>query len=294
MPRIDVVVIGAGAIGASAAWHLARAGRRVMVLEKEPGPALHQSGRNSGVVHAGYNVKPGTAKARFCLEGNRQLRAYCAERGIPLEVGGILVVARTEPERAVLAELHQRATGNGVDVRMLDAEGIRAAEPHAVGIEALQAREAGSFDARADVHAPAGDAARPGAMLAFGREAYSLWSLRGGKLGRTLGWGGFWRMMMRREFRRLIRDEVGKSLSLRAIWKEARLLVPELQPEDLVRSYAGNRAQMVDRKGQLVEDMVVRETPRAVHVLNAVSPGLTCSLPFGEHLAGLAGKKLDP
>ena len=405
MTRIDVVVIGAGAIGASAAWHLARAGRRVMVLEKEPGPALHQSGRNSGVVHAGYNVKPGTAKARFCIEGNRQLRAYCAERGIPLEVGGILVVARTEPERAVLAELHQRATGNGVDVRMLDAAGIRAAEPHAAGIEALQAREAGSFDARAFVHALAGDAVRagaeilydtrvlriedaslrdpaagsgeitlgtskgpvtarvavnaaglyadtlagalapdmrvipfrgyyaelaparrnlvrshiypapdlnfpflgvhlsrrtdgrvivgPGAMLAFGREAYSLWSLRGGKLGRTLAWGGFWRMMLRREFRRLIRDEVGKSLSLRAIWKEARLLVPELEPEDLVRSYAGNRAQMVDRKGQLVEDMVVRETPRAVHVLNAVSPGLTCSLPFGEHLAGLAAKKLD-
>src|SRR5437667_62515 len=294
MPRIDVVIIGAGAIGASTALHLARAGRRVMVLEKEPGPALHQSGRNSGVVHAGYNVKPGTAKARFCLEGNRQLRAYCAERGIPLEVGGILVVARTEPERAVLAELHQRGTGNGVDVRMLDAEGIRAAEPHAVGIEALQAREAGSFDARAYVHALAGDAVRAGALLAFGREAYSLWSLRGGKLGRTLAWGGFWRMMVRREFRRLIRDEIGKSLSLRAIWKEARLLVPELQPEDLVRSYAGNRAQMVDRKGQLVEDMVVRETPRAVHVLNAVSPGLTCSLPFGEHLAGLAGKKLDP
>src|SRR5947199_295205 len=83
MPRIDVVIIGAGAIGASTALHLARAGRRVMVLEKEPGPALHQSGRNSGVVHAGYNVKPGTAKARFCLEGNRQLRAYCAERAIP-------------------------------------------------------------------------------------------------------------------------------------------------------------------------------------------------------------------
>src|SRR2546428_6414771 len=145
MPRIDVVVIGAGAIGASAAWHLARAGRRVMVLEKEPGPALHQSGRNSGVVHAGYNVKPGTAKARFCIEGNRQLRAYCAERGIPLEVGGILVVARTEPERAVLAELHQRATGNGVDVRMLDAAGIPPPGPHAAGLHAPPARGAGSF-----------------------------------------------------------------------------------------------------------------------------------------------------
>src|SRR5205809_747621 len=322
MPRIDVVVIGAGAIGASVAWHLARAGRRVMVLEKESGPALHQSGRNSGVVHAGYNVKPGTAKARFCIEGNRQLRAYCAERGIPLEVGGILVVARTEPVRAVVAELHQHPTRNDVVVRMLDAESIRAADTLAgalapdMRVIPFRGYYAELAPARRDLvrsHIyPAPDLSfpflgvhlsrrtdgrvivGPGAMLALGREAYSLWSLRGGKLGRTLGWGGFWRMMARREFRRLIRDEVGKSLSLRAIWKEARLLVPELQPEDLVRSYAGNRAQMVDRKGQLVEDMVVRETPRAVHVLNAVSPGLTCSLPFGEHLAALAAKKLDP
>src|SRR2546428_2938499 len=148
MPRIDVVIIGAGAIGASTALHLARARRRVMVLEKEPGPALHQSGRNSGVVHAGYNVKPGTAKARFCLEGNRQLRAYCVERGIPLEVGGILVVARTEPERAVLAELHQRATGNGVDVRMLDAAGLPPPGAPAARLAAPPTRRAGSVRGR--------------------------------------------------------------------------------------------------------------------------------------------------
>src|SRR6266566_5627441 len=400
MPRIDVVVIGAGAIGASAAWHLARAGRRVMVLEKEPGPALHQSGRNSGVVHAGYNVKPGTAKARFCLEGNRQLRAYCAERGIPLEVGGILVVARTEPERAVLAELHQRATGNGVDVRMLDAEGIRAAEPHAVGIEALQAREAGSFDARAYVHALAGDAVRagaqilydtrvlriedaslrdpaagagditlrtskgpvtarvavnaaglyadmlagalapdmrvipfrgyyaelaparrnlvrshiypapdlnfpflgvhlsrrtdgrvivgPGAMLAFGREAYRLAQVQPRDLLSTLVWPGFYRMMVQPRFRTLVRSELMKSLFLAPVAAEARLLVPELEPGDLVRSYAGNRAQVVSRSGVLVDDIVVRRSGRTVHVLNAVSPGLTCSLPFGSYLAQLS------
>src|SRR5213083_17191 len=397
MPRIDVVVIGAGAIGASVAWHLARAGRRVMVLEKESGPALHQSGRNSGVVHAGYNVKPGTAKARFCIEGNRQLRAYCAERGIPLEVGGILVVARTEPERAVLAELHQRGTGNGVDVRMLDAEGIRAAEPHAVGIEALQAREAGSFDARAYVHALAGDAVRagaqilydtrvlriedaslrdpaagagditlrtskgpvtarvavnaaglyadmlagalapdmrvipfrgyyaelaparrnlvrshiypapdlnfpflgvhlsrrtdgrvivgPGAMLAFGREAYRLAQVQPRDLLSTLLWPGFWRMMVQPRFRALVRRELMKSLFLAPVAAEARLLIPELEAGDLVRSYAGNRAQAVSRSGELVDDIVVRRSGRTVHVLNAVSPGLTCSLPFGSYLA---------
>jgi len=390
----DVLVVGAGAVGASCALHLARQGLRVVVVEKEGGPALHQSGRNSGVIHAGYNVKPGSQKARYCVEGNRRLRAYCEERGIATHPGGILVVARTEAERAVLAELHKRGQGNGVDVRLLDAEGLRAQEPHAVGIEALHARDAASFDARAYVHALSDDALRagatilydtrvlgldeadggvtartskgpitakalvnaaglyadrlagslapdmrvipfrgyyaelvprrrdlvrshvyaapdlafpflgvhlsrradgrvivgPGAMLAFGREAYRFSSFKGGGLGLTLGWGGFWRMMVKPQFRRLVRDEVAKSLSLKAIWKEARLLVPDLRPEDLCKSYAGNRAQMVDRKGNLVEDIVVRQTPRTVHVLNAVSPGLTCSLPFGEHLAETAAK----
>ena len=82
------------------------------------------------------------------------------------------------------------------------------------------------------------------------------------------------------------------SLSLGAIWREAQLLVPELARADLVRSFAGNRAQVVSRDGTLVDDIVVREDERAVHVLNAVSPGLTCSLPFGEHLAGLCRAKL--
>lgn len=390
----DVVVVGAGAVGASVALHAARAGLRVGVVEKESGPALHQSGRNSGVVHAGYNVKPGTQKARYCVEGNRRLRAYCAERGIATHPGGILVVARTEDERATLAELEKRGRANGVDVRLLDERGLREREPHAAGIEALLAADAVSFDARGYVHALATDAQRagatflydtrvhaiheeadgaalatskgalrarvvvnaaglyaqrlarelapelrvipfrgyyaelvparrdlvrshlyaapdlsfpflgvhlsrradgrvivgPGAMLALGYEAYSFASLAGGGLGSTLAFPGTWRMLARPEFRRLIRSEVAKSLRLRAIWDEARLLVPELRPGDLARSFAGNRAQVVDREGRLVDDIVVRETPHALHVLNAVSPGLTCSLPFGEELAQRAAR----
>ena len=395
-PAADVAIVGAGALGASVARHLAARGLRPIVLEKEPAPALHQSGRNSGVIHAGYNVKPGTLKARFCVEGNRRLRAYCEERGVAMRAGGILVVARTEPERGVLAELHRRAKGNGVDARMLDEAGLREAEPHAAGVEALQAVDAASFDARAYVHALAGDAMRagaeflfdtrvhrveedatgvtlrtskgdvrapimvnaaglfadrlagdlcpdmrivpfrgyyaelrpgrrdlvrshiyaapdlafpflgahlsrradgrvivgPGAMLAFGREAYRLWGANARDLLATFGYGGFYRMMARPEFRRLVASEVAKSLRLESIRREAALLVPALAKGDLVRSYAGNRAQMVDQQGRLVEDIVVRETPRAVHVLNAVSPGLTCSLPFGEHLAERAAALL--
>lgn len=388
----DVLVIGAGAVGTSVALHVQKLGLKALVVEKEAGPALHQSGRNSGVIHAGYNLKPGSNKAKFCIEGSKRLREYCAQKGVPVHMGGILVVARTPAEELVLDELERRAKGNAADIRMLDEAGIRSVEPHATGTRALQAREGASFDARGYVHALQGDAIRegaeflydrkvlaldeglvrtnkgdlqakvvvnaaglfadklaknlapdmrvipfrgyyaelaaprrslvnshiyaapdlnfpflgvhlsrrtdgrvivgPGAMLAFGREAYSFWSMKGGKLGSTLSFGGFWRMMVRPEFRRLIRDEVAKSLSLNAIMREAKLLVPELQAGDLVKSYAGNRAQQVSKDGKLVEDIVVRETPRSIHVLNAVSPGLTCSLPFGEHVAALAAKKV--
>jgi L-2-hydroxyglutarate oxidase LhgO len=132
----------------------------------------------------------------------------------------------------------------------------------------------------------------PGAMLAFGREAYALHQVSPRDLAETLTWPGFYRFLRHARVPGLIRSEVRKSLSLRAIWDEARLLVPELRARDLVRSFAGNRAQLVTREGKLVDDILVRETERAVHVLNAVSPGLTASLPFGEHLAERVQEKL--
>jgi L-2-hydroxyglutarate oxidase LhgO len=84
-----------------------------------------------------------------------------------------------------------------------------------------------------------------------------------------------------------------KSFSLRQIWKEACLLIPELQTSDFVRSFAGNRSQLVSREGELIDDILIRETEKSVHVLNAVSPGLTCSLPFGQYVASLSQAKLE-
>ena len=101
----DLIVVGAGAIGASVAFHAARAGVRVLVIEKEDAPALHQSGRNSGVAHAGYNLKPGTRKAEFCVEGSRRLQAWCQARGVPFEQGGILVVATDDTRRGWINRL---------------------------------------------------------------------------------------------------------------------------------------------------------------------------------------------
>ena len=131
----------------------------------------------------------------------------------------------------------------------------------------------------------------PGAMLAFGREAYHFAQVQPRDLAGTLAWPGFWRMILQPRFRALVRSEVMKSLFLKRIWAEARLLIPELTAGDLVRSFAGNRAQVVNRAGELVDDIVVRESARTVHVLNAVSPGLTSSLTFGAYLAETCCRK---
>jgi L-2-hydroxyglutarate oxidase len=125
----------------------------------------------------------------------------------------------------------------------------------------------------------------PGAMLAFGREAYRLRDFHTRDLADMLSWPGLYRLFAQPKLWRLLAQEIRKSVSLRAIWAEARHLIPTLAPGDMTRSYAGNRAQLVSRQGELIDDIVVRETERTIHVLNAVSPGLTCSLAFGEHLA---------
>jgi L-2-hydroxyglutarate oxidase LhgO len=110
----------------------------VLVWEKEAAIARHQSGHNSGVVHAGIYYPPGSAKARNCRRGVELLRAYCAERGLPWDERGKLVVARDEAETRRLREIERRALANGVaGVRWLDGPAIRALEPDVAGVAAL-------------------------------------------------------------------------------------------------------------------------------------------------------------
>ena len=130
--RTDVLVVGGGVIGLTIARELLRAGRTdVVVLEKEPDLGEHASGRNSGVLHAGIYYAPDSAKARTCLAGNRLMRAYCREQGLPLLDAGKVIVARTEAELPVLEELHRRATANGARVRFVDEKELAELEPMA-------------------------------------------------------------------------------------------------------------------------------------------------------------------
>ena len=393
MTEYDAVVVGGGCVGVSTAKHLAERDIEVAVVEKEYGLAEHQSGRNSGVLHPGFNYEPGTLKARFAVEGTRRMKEYCDERGVPVDECGVLVVALDDAEEERLDKLKEQADENGTEARIVGLEFIEDQEPH-VSEEAqaaLYAPEAASVDSRKYVHALAGDAeaegaefymghevkdvssdngvheirttkgevradyvvnaaglyadrlARlvgeptehrvvpfrgeyyelkpdatdlcrtmiyptpdpelpflgvhytrrtdgkvivgPNAVLAFGREAYknTQFSLR--ELAGTLSYGGFWRLVSSRKMMGVAWDELNKSYRKSRFVAASQRLVPEASRENFARSYAGVRAQLVSSDGELVKQPLVEHGDGSTHVLNAVSPGLTCSIPFGEHLA---------
>lgn len=393
--RWDVAVVGAGVVGAAVARALALRGERVMLLDKEPRLAAHQSGRNSGVIHAGVTYRPGTLKAQFSVAGSRALRAYARERGIAMREVGKVWVARSDAEAGALERLKVQGQANGVrGLALLDDKALREVEPHAAGMAALHSPESAIVDSPAVVQALVEDAraagaevrlgapllaaerprdwrlrtpqgwveaervvacaglqsdrvarmcgvdvaerivpfrgafwrlapARsglvrglvypvpdprfpfvgvhftkrtddgvlvgPSAVLALGREAYRhTLQLHARDVGSMLGYRGFWRMMARRDVRAQARKELAMALRPSRYFAEAKALLPALRPGDLVASHSGIRAQMVGPDGAFLDDMRVVAAPGAVHVLNAVSPGLTCALPFAEHVAGQA------
>lgn len=149
MNRPDVAVIGAGIVGLATAAELAARGAQVVVVEKEPEPGRHQTGHNSGVLHTGVYYRPGSEKARLCVEGRRRMLELCAEEGIPTQIGGKVIVAVDEGELERLDELHRRAVANGVEgVTRIGPAELRELEPHARGVAALHVPGAGTVDFR--------------------------------------------------------------------------------------------------------------------------------------------------
>jgi L-2-hydroxyglutarate oxidase LhgO len=145
----EFAVIGAGILGLATARELHRRhpSARIVILEKEKGPAEHQSGHNSGVIHSGLYYLPGSAKARLCVEGRRLLLDLCEERGITVDLCGKLVVASDEAELPRLNGLRERGTANGLKgLELLDERGIAEKEPAVRGHRALWVPEAGIVD----------------------------------------------------------------------------------------------------------------------------------------------------
>lgn len=391
--RFDLIVIGGGVIGVASAraWLKRYPGKTVALLEKESDLAQHTSGHNSGVIHAGYNQKPGTLKARLCVEGNNLLRSYCQTTGVAMKPTGILVVARKPSEDTILEELLRRGTANGVPgLDILSQAEVLRREPNVIGGKALWAptgaavdslglvrqlaselRAAGGqiflnqevksmtqsacgFQVRtpdgffestqllncAGLHAdriahmvgvglgytivpfrgeyfklrselsslvqamiyPIPDLAfpflgihwtktvqdelkiGPNAMIAFGRESYRFWDIHLKDCLEMLAKPGVWRLLFNPQFQRLAKEQLQSSLNRNAFLKEAASLVKGIKIGDFVPGPAGIRAQLVDQTGKLVDDLLIESKEGGVHVLNAVSPGLTCSLAFADYL----------
>ncbi|CAL9515883.1 L-2-hydroxyglutarate dehydrogenase [Streptomyces sp. enrichment culture] len=384
----DVLVIGGGIVGLSTAYAITRAapGTRVTVLEKEPGPARHQTGRNSGVIHSGVYYRPGSLKARYAVRGAAEMVKFCAEYDIPHAVTGKLIVATTRDELPRLHALAQRGRENGLTVRELGAAQIAEYEPEVEGLAAIHVDTTGICDftavarhlARASgaevrhgarvtrvdrrpergvaVRTASGDVVRgrvlvncaglhcdeiarltgdepgvrivpfrgeyyelarpelvrglvypvpdpafpflgvhltrgidggvhvgPNAVPALAREGYDRRTVRPRELAATLTWPGSWRLARRHW--RYGAGELHRSLSKAAFTRAVRRLLPAVREEDLVPAPAGVRAQAVLRDGTLVDDFLIQESPRAVHVLNAPSPAATASLPIGREVA---------
>ncbi|MFF7649151.1 L-2-hydroxyglutarate oxidase [Streptomyces sp. NPDC007983] len=388
----DVLVIGGGIVGLSTAYAITRAapGTRVTVLEKEAGPARHQTGRNSGVIHSGIYYRPGSLKARFAVRGAAEMVKFCAEYGIAHEVTGKLIVATERSELPRLHALVQRGRENGIPVRELGPAQIAEYEPWVRGLAAIHvgttgvcdfgavaaqlarlARDAGAsvrygagvtrigrrptavavrtadgtvLRARALVNCaglqcdrvarlagddpgmrivpfrgeyfelapsrtslvnglvyPVPDPAfpflgvhltrgidggvhiGPNAVPALAREGYAWRTVRPRELAGTLAYPGAWRIARRHW--RYGAGELRRSLSKRAFTDAVRRLLPDVTPDDLIPAPAGVRAQAVLPDGTLVDDFLISQSPRVVHVLNAPSPAATASLPIGREVA---------
>ncbi|HEY8847509.1 MAG TPA: FAD-dependent oxidoreductase, partial [Candidatus Limnocylindrales bacterium] len=175
--RFDVVVVGGGIVGLATAYRLveARPGLRIAILEKEPELATHQTGHNSGVLHAGLYYPPGSLKARLCREGKAAVEAFAAAHDIPFERCGKLVVALEESELDRLTALRERALANGVPgLEEVGPERIRELEPHAAGIRGLWSPETGIVDFRRMALAMADDLRAQGVTILTGREVRGL------------------------------------------------------------------------------------------------------------------------
>jgi L-2-hydroxyglutarate oxidase len=172
----DFVVVGGGIVGLSTARSLLRQypGAGVLVLEKESALALHQTARNSGVIHSGIYYKPGSLKARFSREGVTTLVTFCQEHKVAYEICGKVIVATEPAEILLLERLYERGLKNGLKVEKIGPEELKILEPHAAGLAALHVPETGIVDFTGVAEALALVVAEGGGVLTTGAEVESI------------------------------------------------------------------------------------------------------------------------
>ena len=147
--KYDIAIIGAGIVGLSTAFKIKEKdpNKRIIIIDKEEGPAAHQTGHNSGVIHSGLYYKPGSLKATNCIRGYHMLIDFCNQYEVDYELCGKLVVATSEEEKPLLKNLYERGQQNGLDgLKMLKGAEIKEYEPHVHGVEGFFVPQTGIID----------------------------------------------------------------------------------------------------------------------------------------------------
>ncbi|MDF2177675.1 L-2-hydroxyglutarate oxidase [Aliiglaciecola sp. CAU 1673] len=172
----QLVIVGAGILGAATAREYLQRhpGHRVLVIEKEGEPASHQTGRNSGVIHAGVYYPPGSLKARYCKEGLEQTIAFCQDHNIPYLQCGKLIVATNPLEEERLGALFGRCQENGLDPQYLHATALKTAEPNIEGRAAILVRQTGIVDYARITRTMLGQAQSMGAEVQYKARVMAL------------------------------------------------------------------------------------------------------------------------
>jgi L-2-hydroxyglutarate oxidase len=148
MQESDVIIIGGGIVGLATAYNFVQRFPRhkIVILEKEDGPAKHQTGRNSGVLHSGIYYKPGSLKAQNCRTGKQAMEVFCHKEGVPYEICGKVIVATEHKELERLDDIYLRGQKNGVTCEKIGPERLKELEPHAAGLMAIHVPETGIVD----------------------------------------------------------------------------------------------------------------------------------------------------
>lgn len=173
MQKFDVIIIGTGILGLATAYQLLkqRPGLKLGMIEKENGVAKHQTGHNSGVIHSGIYYRPGSLKAKNCIQGVKDLTQFCESKNIPYQQCGKLIVASEESELSRLEELERRGRANGVEgLRMVSPNEIKEIEPYAAGIKGLYSPKTSIIDFVQVAHEYANEVKHLGGILYFNQE----------------------------------------------------------------------------------------------------------------------------
>ncbi len=178
--RYDVIVIGGGIVGLATAWQILqqKPKTRLLLIEKEDAPAKHQTGHNSGVIHSGLYYKPGSLKAKNCIDGYNMLLDFCQKEGIEHELCGKIVVATHKDQLPILDTLYERGLANGLsNISYLEVDQMREIEPHVAGIKGIKVPQTGIIDYKKVAEKYAQKIEENGGQINYNEKVYSISAL---------------------------------------------------------------------------------------------------------------------